>query len=54
MTEEQADEAHAIWVRLHDVLNSVVFAMLDSANLTLDQEDYIINKLHEEHRYWRN
>lgn len=54
MTEEQGDKAHAIWERLHDVLNSTVFAMLDSADLTAEQEEYIINKLHEEHRYWRN
>lgn len=53
MTEEQADKAHWTWQHLHELLNQTVFAVIDVAELTAEQEEYVIRKLHEEHRYWR-
>lgn len=53
MTDKQAEKAHQIWQRLHELLNQTAFAMIDAANLTAEQEEYVIRKLHEEHRYWR-
>jgi len=56
MTEDydSIDEAHEIWETLHTLLNEMVFAMIDAAKLNTEQEEYVINKLHEEHRYWRD
>ena len=50
---DRIDEAHALWETLHTIINSVVFSAIDAAGFDVEQEDYIVNKLHEEHRYWR-
>ena len=50
---DRIDEAHALWELLHTIINSVVFSAIDAAGFDAEQENYIVNKLHEEHRYWR-
>ena len=50
---DRIDEAHALWELLHTIINNVVFSAIDAAGFDAEQEEYIVNKLHEEHRYWR-
>jgi len=53
MNDKQFETAHELWNMLHNALNDTVFAVIDAAALNAEQEEYIINKLHEEHRFWR-
>ena len=53
MNEDKIDKAHEVWEQLHDLLKQVAFTVIDAANLDDEQEEYVINKLHEEHRFWR-
>lgn len=50
---DELDKAHEVWEKLHELLKQVAFTVIDAAELNDYQEQYVINKLHEEHRFWR-
>lgn len=50
MTEEELDVAHEVLQSLEDIITNIGTTMIKF--LTEEQKYYVVNKLHDEYRFW--